>query len=232
MDALTVVIPLYDEVRRIDAGMAGLRRLREVWPASVEAILVDDGSTDGTADALATRLGPDDRLVRVPHAGKGSALRHGVAASTAPRVLLTDVDWSVAPEEALRLAEVRADVAIAVREGPGAHRVGEPPWRHHVGRAFNHLVRAAVLPGYQDTQCGFKLLDGALARTLFARCTLDGWAIDVELLAHAERAGARVVPVPVTWRYAPDTRVRLWRDGWSTAREVWRVRRALRASTA
>jgi dolichyl-phosphate beta-glucosyltransferase len=227
MDPLTVVIPLYDEVRRIGAGLDGLRRLREVWPAPVQAILVDDGSTDGTADALAAALGPDDRLLRAPHAGKGAALRRGVAASTGARVLLTDVDWSVAPEEALRLAEARADVAIAVREGPGARRLGEPAWRHHVGRAFNQLVRAAILPGYQDTQCGFKLLDGPLARSLFAACTLDGWAIDVELLARAERTGARVVPVPVTWRYEPDSRVRLWRDGWTTAREVWDVRRAL-----
>jgi len=230
MHALSVVIPVYDEVPRLDAGLAGLRDLRAVWPGPVRALFVDDGSRDGTADALAARLGPDDALLREPHRGKGGALRAGVtAAPPADWLLLTDVDWSVPPREVLRLHEASlrgtgADVAIAVREGPGARRVGEPVWRHLVGRAFNLLVQGWVLAGHADTQCGFKLLRADVARELFARTTLEGWAIDVELLALAHAGGHPVVEVPVTWRFEPDSRVRVAGDALRTAREVWAVR--------
>ena len=224
MEALSVVLPAYDEVSRIDGGFGGLAALRAAWPGEVHAVFVDDGSGDGTADALAARLGPDDRLLREPHRGKGGALRAGVLATDTPWVLLSDIDWSVPAREVLRLRATDADVAIAVREGPGARRLGEPLWRHLTGRAFNLLVQSVVLAGHEDTQCGFKLLRGDIARSLFARTTIDGWAIDVELLALAHAVPLRVGEVPVTWRYAPDSRVRVLADAVATAREVWAVR--------
>ena len=115
-------------------------------------------------------------------------------------------------------------MVIATREGLGARRVGEPIWRHLVGRAFNTLVQSWVLAGHPDTQCGFKLLRGEAARDLFAKTTLDGWAIDVELLVLAHAEGLRVEEVPVSWRYEPDSRVRVLGDALGTAREVWAVR--------
>jgi len=141
MEPLSVVLPVYDELRRIDAGLAGLRTLASAWEGPVTAIFVDDGSTDGTADALEARLatlrqtgeGPhcEVLVLRRAHAGKGAALRAGAAhTGTADWVLFTDVDWSVPPREVLRLYEVarsrQADVVIATREGLGARRVGEP----------------------------------------------------------------------------------------------------------
>jgi dolichyl-phosphate beta-glucosyltransferase len=224
MGPLSVVVPVYQEIRRVQAGLEGLRGLRESWDGPVRAVFVDDGSTDGTPDALESGLAPGDVLLREPHRGKGAALRAGVAHTTDPWVLLSDVDWSVPPREALRLRATAADVAIAVREGPGARRVGEPLWRHLVGRAFNLLVQSTVLGGHADTQCGFKLLRGHLARELFSQTTLDGWAIDVELLALAHARGLEVAEVPVSWRFDPDSRVSFWRDGPRTAREVWGVR--------
>jgi glycosyltransferase involved in cell wall biosynthesis len=224
MGPLSVVVPVYQEIRRLPAGLEGLRALRAIWDGPVRAVFVDDGSTDGTAEALAEQLDPGDLLLREPHRGKGGALRAGVAATQDPWVLLCDVDWSVPPREALRLHATGADVAIAVREGPGARRVGEPLWRHLVGRAFNLLVQSTVLGGHADTQCGFKLLRGDVARELFAESTLDGWAIDVELLALAHAKGLEVAEVPVSWRFDPDSRVSLARDGVRTAREVWGVR--------
>ena len=239
MEPLSVVLPVYDELRRIDAGLAGLRTLASAWEGPVTAIFVDDGSTDGTADALEARLatlrqtgeGPncEVHVVRRAHAGKGAALRAGAAhTGSADWVLFTDVDWSVPPREVLRLYEVarsrQADVVIATREGLGARRVGEPIWRHLVGRAFNTLVQSWVLAGHPDTQCGFKLLRGEAARDLFAKTTLDGWAIDVELLVLAHAEGLRVEEVPVSWRYEPDSRVRVLGDALGTAREVWAVR--------
>ena len=230
MPALSVVIPLFQEERRLATGLAGLARLAGLLAEPPELILVDDGSSDDTL-ALARRHAPPDAMViEVPHRGKGAALAAGVAAARGDRILLTDVDWSVPPEEIPRLLALDADMVLATREGVGARRIGEPIWRHLVGRGFNALVRAAVLPGIQDTQCGCKLLRAGPARDLFAAQRVTGWAWDVEILALAQARGLEVREVAVAWRFEPDSRLRLLRDAPAMVRDVLRVRRALRAA--
>jgi dolichyl-phosphate beta-glucosyltransferase len=229
MPALSVIIPLYDEERRLEGGLAGLAALAKLLPEPPENIVVDDGSRDGTLEC-ARRTAPAGTVVLgIPHAGKGAALAAGVAAAHGERLLLTDVDWSVPPEEIPRLLAEDADVVLATREGAGARRVGEPLWRHLMGRAFNRVVRAAVLPGIQDSQCGCKVLRADLAQELFAMLRTPGWAWDVEILAVARARGARIQEVPVTWRYEADTRLKPLRDAPIMVRDVLRIRRELRA---
>jgi len=225
---LSVVIPLWNEEGRLAEGRAGVAALRARY-GRVEAVWVDDGSDDGTLAGLHAAAEADDVVVAAPHRGKGAALRAGVAAATGDRVLLTDVDWSVGPGEIPALLERDADVVIATREGAGARRVGEPPLRHWLGRAFNHAVQTLLLAGHEDTQCGCKLLRANVAKELFAATTVDGFALDVELLYLAHVRGHRVVEVPVVWRYEADSRVRPVADGIAMAREVWGVRRRARA---
>ncbi|RME24482.1 MAG: glycosyltransferase [Deltaproteobacteria bacterium] len=228
LPVLSVVIPLYDEARRLPLGLQGLAWLRRRVAGELEAILVDDGSSDETL-ALARRAeGPGIRVLAEPHRGKGGALRAGVLAAVGDRILLTDVDWSVPPPQAMRLLDHDADVVVATREGPGARRLGEPPWRHLLGRAFNRYVQAVLLAGYQDTQCGCKLLRGDAARALFSRLTIEGWAFDVELLMLCHHLGLRVAEQPVAWRYEADTRLRPVVDALAMAGDVWRIRRRLR----
>jgi glycosyltransferase involved in cell wall biosynthesis len=228
MPPLSVVIPLYDEARRVADGVVGVEALRTLV-GPLEVIWVDDGSTDATLAALAARAEAGDIVLAEPHRGKGGALRAGVARATGDRVLLADVDWSVPPAEVRALLAVDADLVIATREGPGARRIGEPEWRHWMGRAFNTAVRLAVGVPHADTQCGCKLLRGAVAHALFDGLTLEGWAYDVELLALAHLRRHRVVEVPVEWRFEADSRVRPLRDAVAMAREVWRVRENVRA---
>lgn len=226
---LSVVIPLLDEEKRLALGLEGLAWLRKLHGGRVQAVLVDDGSTDGTL-ALARRAEDDlTRILAEPHRGKGGALQAGVAACTGQRVLLTDVDWSVSPPQAMRLLEGRADLVLATREGAGARRIGEPGWRHLLGRAFNALVQHALLAGHQDTQCGCKLLSARAARDLFPRLQVQGWAYDVELLALAHHRGWTVGELPVSWRYEADSRLRPGVDALAMAREVLQVRRRLRS---
>ena len=225
---LSVVIPVWNEARRLAEGRAGVEWLRAQL-GRVEAVWVDDGSTDGTLEALQRMAGPDDVVLAEPHRGKGAAVRAGVAATRGDRVLVTDVDWSVAAHDVGLLLEVGAPVVIAIREGAAARRVGEPLLRHWIGRAFNRVVQGLVLAGHEDTQCGCKLLDGDVARSLFAATTLDGFGYDVELLYLAHLRGHTVREVPVVWRFQPDSRVRPVRDGWAMLREVWQVRANARA---
>lgn len=212
------------------AGMAGVEALRALV-GPLEAVIVDDGSTDRTvvvAEGLAAQSAVPVHILREPHRGKGGALRAGVRAASGERILLMDVDWSVAPLHVLDVLAAPGDVVCAVREGPGARRVGEPEWRHKLGRGFNWLVRGWVYSGHEDTQCGCKVLERAAAQALFADLTVEGWAYDVELIALAHLRGYSVRDVPVVWRYEQDSRLRPLRDGWEMLKDLRRVRANVR----
>ncbi|WP_435611734.1 glycosyltransferase [Streptomyces sp. bgisy159] len=208
---LSVVIPAYDEERRLGRTLdAVLRYLRDAG-GSWEVVVADDGSTDGTPALVAAR--PEVRLVSGGrHRGKGHALRLGVAATTGRRILLTDADLAAPMEELAVLEKALADghaAAVGSRALPGAalgrrqHRV-----RELLGGAGNLLIRATAVPGIRDTQCGFKLLDGDKARAAFAASRVDGWAIDVEVLRHFHRSGWPVAEVPVRWSHQPGSKIR------------------------
>ena len=208
---LSVVIPAYNESQRLGATVRSCAGFLEGWASSWEILVVDDGSTDGTA-AVVERLAasePRVRLIRAPHGGKGAAVRRGMLAARGSWRLFADADLSMDLQDLSRFFEVPADVAIGSREAPGSRRIGEPAWRHIVGRAFNVYVRLLAVRGIRDTQCGYKLFTAEAATRLFGTARLDGFAFDVELLFLARRAGLRVREVPITWRHRSGTRVNL-----------------------
>ena len=116
------------------------------------------------------------------------------------------------------------DVAIASREAPGARRIDEPEYRHLMGRVFNLIVRVLALPGIQDTQCGFKVFQRAAARDVFALQTIVGWGFDVEALFIALKHGYKLIEIPITWYYKPQTKINPLRDSINMVLEVLRVR--------
>ena len=123
------------------------------------------------------------------------------------------------------------EIAIGSREGVGARRVGEPGHRHLLGRVFNALVRALVLPGIDDSQCGFKLFTADAVRRVLPLATIEGWAFDVEVLAIARRMGLRVVEVPIEWHYREQSRVSVLRDPLRMIRDVVGIRARARAAS-
>jgi dolichyl-phosphate beta-glucosyltransferase len=116
------------------------------------------------------------------------------------------------------------DVAIGTREGLAARRVGEPRSRHLVGRLFNLAVQRLVLPGIEDSQCGFKMFTAKAVQAILPHTTVNGWAFDVEMLAIARANGLRIVEVPIEWHYRADSRLSMLRDGTDMLREVLRVK--------
>jgi dolichyl-phosphate beta-glucosyltransferase len=230
MPELSVVVPAYNEARRIGRTLPHLAAYVTARCAGAEVIVVDDGSADGTAavveDVVAALPVPGlVRLVRLRvNRGKGYAVRRGVLVSRGELVLTTDADLATPIEDLDRLQAAiaaGADVAVGSRAVARARiLVHQPRYREWMGRAFNVLVRAAILPGIYDTQCGFKLFRGFLARSLFAAARVDGFAYDVEVLGLARAAGLVVVEVPVRWSHVEDSRVRPGRDALVMLRDL------------
>jgi glycosyltransferase involved in cell wall biosynthesis len=231
--SLSIVIPAYNEAARIANTLEALRRDLSAIADTWEVRVVDDGSDDDTAGIVAAVSARDARFVlqRQEHRGKGAAARAGLQASCADLRFLCDADLSMPLTELprfLALVTSHGEIAIGTREGAEAHRLGEPLHRHLVGRAFNTLVRVALLQGFQDTQCGFKLLSRQAAEAIVPHMTLDGWAFDIELLWIARHVGFRVSEVPIEWHFQPASRLSVISDSVRMARDIWRVRKNAR----
>lgn len=232
LPALSIIIPAYNEERRIGATLARVTRYLDDRRADYEVIVVDDGSRDATRQAVAEVAGDHARvrLLALPdNAGKGAAVRAGVLASRGRAVLFSDADLSTPIEELERLEAALADgadVAIGSRVAPGEVARSQPVLRRLQGRAFHLIVRALgfrVVSTIRDTQCGFKLFRGAVARLLFRELTLTGFAFDVELLELAHKRFA-LREVPVAWAHADGSKVRPGIDAARMLRDLMRIR--------
>ncbi len=231
---LSVVIPAHNEELRLTATLAAIRADLASRPERCEIIVVDDGSTDGTAK-LAGLMGA--RVIRLPvNLGKGAAVRTGVEAARGAYILVSDADLSTPIQEydALRRALDRgANVAIGSRVVAGARITQRQPLhRRAMGRAFNALVQRLLLPGLLDTQCGFKLFRAETARDAFGRSKVDGFAFDVEILSIVQFSGGIIAEVPVEWHDAPRSTVRPFSDVPRMLIELVRIRRAMALARA
>jgi dolichyl-phosphate beta-glucosyltransferase len=222
---LSIVIPAFNEQDRLERTVRSYLSYFRRRGTQVEAVVVDDGSLDGTA-ALVERLGGEFdelRLIRLAeNQGKGFAVRSGVVNARGARVLFADADGATPVEEIERLESAiaaGADVAIGSRALRSTSvRVSTRIHRRIVGRAFHLLVRCCGVDGVADTQCGFKLFRGPVAQLLFSRMRMTGFSFDVELLVMARLTGYRVAEVPVNWAHQPGSRVNLMTD---SARMAW-----------
>lgn len=229
---LSVIIPAYNEADRLPPHLgAVLAYLRAHYPA-FELLVVDDGSRDGTAAAVAAALAGEARarvLAYTPNRGKGYAIRTGVLASRGAQVVFLDADLSTPIEEIPRALEQlrQAEVVIGSRDLPGSDiRVPQPLFRRVASELFKWVRYLMVgLWGISDTQCGFKAYRGPVARQLFALAQIDRFLFDVEILYLAERAGLRIIEMPVRWEDSPGSKVRFWEGLVNMVRDLWRIRR-------
>ena len=228
-----MVVPALREESRIGTTIETLRRdLAEVGaPGSIEIVIVDDGSADGTARE-ARRAGADVVIVFDENHGKGAAVRAGVEAASGATIAFTDADLAYPPAQLVRLMEkVEAgwDVVIGDRHHPETRTIEGPSTLRSLGsRAVNLATQALLLGSYRDTQCGLKAFRRDVAKSLFGVATIDGFAFDIELLHLVERYGLSLEEVPVEVVNTETSTVRAVRDGFGIGRDILAIRRRSR----
>jgi len=235
--ALDVVVPARNEAGRIARGLATLSGELERLPVEATIIVVDNASTDATADIVRRWSGPVPvRLLRCARPGKGAAVRTGLLATTAPYVGFCDADMATGVDilpDVLAMLRTGAQVVIGSRRHPESDvEIYGRPLRRVGALAFNRLCRE-VTGGVVDTQCGFKFFAGPLARAAAGELYTSGFAFDVELLVHCRRLGAGITEIPVTWRDMPGSTFSISRHAGGCLRDLLRIRAtARRAVTA
>jgi dolichyl-phosphate beta-glucosyltransferase len=224
---LSIIVPAWNEAGRLPVFLDSLAAFAQREARNLEAIIVDDGSTDDTARITRDFCARHPYMRVLRHArnqGKGAAILTGMRHARATARLYVDADGATGFEQLAALEAHAAPVVIGSRHLRGSQVAGGA-LRRLLGRALNLPVRWLAAPGVRDTQCGFKLFRGDGALELFRYCRETGYALDIELLFLAARRGVAVGEVPVAWRAVAGSKVRVLHDGGAILRAAARVRR-------
>lgn len=228
---LSIVVPAYNEERRLPASLQKIFDYLATKPFASEVIVVDDGSRDSTPQILDQwrERYPQLRVVRHErNLGKGASVRSGMLAARGRYALFTDADLSTPIAEAdklLRAMEDGADVAFGSRAlDRSLIQVHESAFRELAGRIFNLLVRLFTGLHFADTQCGFKAFARERTRPIFEQQHIVDFGFDPEILYLAQRRKLALREIPVIWSHSADTRVHLFRDSWRMFVALVRIR--------
>jgi glycosyltransferase involved in cell wall biosynthesis len=235
---LSIVVPAYNEGARLGKSLRAIVTYLNDYAAQSELIVVDDGSTDDTAQTARAELA-DSQNVHTSvisyksNLGKGRAVRLGLQASRGEIALFTDADLSTPITEAPKLIDPieqgECDLAFGSRALDRSLIGVHQPWRREQGgRVFNLAVRLATQLPFWDTQCGFKAFRMSVCRPIIEGATIDRFGFDVELLYVAYRAGLKLREIPVRWDHAEGSKVNVASDSLKMLSEVGRIRQQAR----
>ncbi len=234
---LSVVIPAYNEELRISNTLDQSIEYLKSQPYSSEIIVVNDGSTDGTEQAVRKHMSNSVSMRILSHPdganhGKGASVRLGMMQAEGAYRLFMDADNSVTLDQIDRfwpLFKQGYDVVIGSRTLEGSViGVHQARYKELAGRLGNWFIRLCAVPGISDTQVGFKMIAGEKAEMIFPRQTIERWGFDIELLVIARSHGFPIGEVPVRWINASGSKVTLG-SYFDVLTEVWKIRRNLKS---
>jgi len=227
---LSIVIPSFNEELRLPVTLADISAYIRASKRETELIVVDDGSTDRTADVANSFRGEIQGLLVIANKknrGKGYSVRHGMLEARGRIVLFTDADLSAPIDEADKLIAALADhdVAIGSRAlNRSLISVHQSVFREYAGIIFNFIVRAILRLPFVDTQCGFKAFRRDRCRVIFQQQRIERFGFDPELLYLARHHGLSAAEIPVRWAHSPATKVSMWRDSIQMFLDVFIIR--------
>lgn len=225
---LSIIIPAHNEENRLPRTLEQIFTFLKTQSYSSEVIIVENGSSDRTLE-LAREFAaqqPNLFVIHEEQRGKGNAVRRGMLEAHGEFRFICDADLSMPIGELQKFLPPALndfDIAIGSREAPGAIRFNEPPYRHWGGRAINLIIQAMILPGLNDTQCGFKCFHAGATESLFLNQTLLGWSFDIELLYLARRKKLRIKEIPIQWYFDAESKVSAVRDALRMVGDIFRI---------
>jgi len=232
MKYISVVIPAYNEENRISKTLYGIHDYLKTKDYDYEVIVVDDGSLDGTVlkaqESSLFKAGKLKIIKNGVNAGKGRAVKNGILNSSGELVLFSDADLSTPIREVDKFIEYinsGSDMVIGSRSVLNSSVIVHQPWyRELMGKTFNLFVKLFVMWGFNDTQCGFKLFRGDLAREIARHMRIDGFAFDVEMLYIAKAKKYNVKECGVTWENSPESKVKLFHGPVSMFFDLFKIK--------
>ena len=231
MPRITVIIPAYNEAHRILPTLSSVTDFLDARFTSWNVLIVDDGSTDKTAEVVSTfaRVHPRVMLYRLAkNTGKGAAVRLGVSRAAGRLILYMDADGAIPIGELDKLlpqVEEGIPIVVGSKSFPGKGLGHDFKWyRLVMGRVFNFFVRLFLIRGIHDSQCGFKLMEHDAAKAIFELQTRNGFSFDLEVLYLAKLLGIAFREVPVRWSNVEGSRIHLVRDSITMFADIFKIR--------
>jgi dolichyl-phosphate beta-glucosyltransferase len=225
LPSISLVIPCYNEASRLSQMFEGIKNFITYWPAGFQFIIINDGSTDDTAEIITQNklyqnLLADDKIILInqKNCGKGGAIKNGIKYVSMPYVLTLDADMATNPTELLNWAKLSKNlfdnntVSIASRTLIDSKLILISS-RREKGNVFNTIVRKITGLPFLDTQCGFKLYPTPIAKTIFENLKTLGWAHDVEILLQLHHKKITVQELPIVWNERDASKINVWQDG-------------------